>query len=252
MTFTNYTIVPVDEVVNIDGFSAHGVDMGGIPSDIHSITWNGLSGLGTIEYKANALTGILPPPQFFTDPEIYLTQVNEAQAIIEAANNPITYYSTIDNNVYEGTVYRQGAAIVIYTPNTPQPSNTTTEVPPTGVFPPFVPSVTHQDLYWYNNAWVVSSVDPSLSLANAKAYLTKKVRISGAEKAALQAGIHSILTLVTSSDPGNLLTADYAPLTLSDYQNYLDGEISLKLAVITGATQVSDLYNFDPNVDPNP
>lgn len=244
MAFTNYTIVPEDNVTVIDGVAALGVDMTGIAPDVHAIQWYGLRNSGTIEYKADPLTGELPTPGTFTDPNTYATQVTEAEAIIQAANNPAVYYSTVSGLIFQGVEYPLGASIVIYTPNPVQPANTTTEIPPT--------PEDFQQLYWYNDAWVVSSVDPSFSVSEAKNTLNDAVETSAASQGALQARIYSPLQLATSVDPGALPTADYSGMDLSEYQTYLDGQVATQQATVNAATTTSELYDFNPAVDGNP
>lgn len=246
MPFTNYTIVPSDGVVVIDGQAALGVDMSGIAADVHAIQWYGVRGSGVIEYEVNSTTGELPAPGSFTDADAYLAQTTEAEAIINAANNPITYYSTVDGNVYQGITYNLGDGIVISTPNTAQPFQTTTLVPGTPISP-------YQDLYWYNNAWVVSSVDPTLSLSEAKTLLNNAVAYYGALEVSTQTRIYSPIQLHTTPDVNLLSSADYPGLSLGDYQSYIDGEVSLLQGLVNAATSVSQLYSFNPlvNGDPN-
>lgn len=244
MPFTNYTIVPSDGVVVIDGQAAQGVDMSGIAADVHAIQWYGLRGEGTIEYEIDSVTGELPPPGYFTDPDQFLAQTNEAEAIIYAANNPVTYYSTVDGNIHQGVSYNLGDPIVIDTPNTPQPPSTTTAIPPT-------PEV-YQELYWYNDAWVISSCDPNLSLSEAQNLLGTAVETSAAEQGAHQARIYSPVQFATAPDVTALATADYAGMDLGEYQTYLDGQVSSLQATLNAATATSQLYSFDPTVDGNP
>lgn len=245
MAFTNYTIVPEDGVVVIDGQAAQNVDMSGIPANIHAIQWYGLRGAGTIEYKANPVTGELPAPGSFTDINQYLAQTTSAELIIYAFNNPVTYYSTVEGNVYDGNTYALGAPIVINTPDTPQPPQTTTDVPGT-------PNPTYERLYWYNDAWVVSSVDPSLSLSEAKNVLNTSVARHGADAGRYQARIYSPVQLETAADISLLPTADYAGMDLGEYQTYLDGQVSALQGIVNAATSVTQLYTFNPRVDGNP
>jgi len=245
MAYTNYTIVPEDGVVTIDGKSAFEVDMTGIGADVHAIQWYGLRNSGTIEYKPDSLTGELPVPGSFTDPDSYSTQVTEAEAIIQGYENPVTYYVTTSDYPYEGQILQLGWKIVIYNPNTPQPSDTTTLVPPTV-------TESYQTLYWYNSAWLVSSVDPNLTLSEAKTYLKKEVSRDAALASAEQAGVYSIVQLFNSADVGALPTADYPGVDLGQYQIHLDAEVVSLHAQVDAATAMSELYTFDPVVNRNP
>lgn len=243
MAYTNYTIIPVDTLVIVDGEAATGVSMTGIPADVSVIQWYGASSAGTIEYLPDS-SGVIPAPGSFTDPTDYSTQVTEAEAIIYARNHPVAYYSTINGNVYNGVTYNLGDPIVIYTPATPQPANTTTAVPGT--------PAAYQTLYYYGGSWVISSVDPSQSLSDAKASLNKEISISAATCGNYQARLYSTYQLLTSGSLGTLPTADYSGYTLSSYQTYLDGEVSTMQTAVNGATTVPDLYTFDPTVNPTP
>ena len=238
MDFTNYTIYPKFNSVIIDGEEAQGVSMAGIPPNVNSIVWTGLKETGVIEYAPNPVTGEPIPPETFTNKDEYYDQTSEAEAIIYARNNPVTYYSTISNNVYDGKTYGLSVPIVINTPNTPQPPHTTADVPLT--------PASWQALYWYNNAWVVSSVDPTLSLSVAKTALITTVNVSAAYRAAQQARVYSSVQQINAPDINALATADYPNLTLGQYQTYVDGRVSVKTAEINSAESVSQLYDFDP------
>lgn len=244
MAFTNFTIIPDDSVVIIDGAVASGVSMTGISPDVHAIQWYGDRTSGFIEFKANPATGILPGPEEFTSPAPYSAQTSEAEAIIYAANNPVTYYSTVSGNVYGGVTYSLGSPIVIDTPSTPQPADTTTDVPPT--------PEDFQQLYWYSNAWVISGVDPTLSLSDAKTALNTAIEASAAGQATLQARIYSPVQLSTAPDITALATADYFGVDLGEYQTFLDGEVSSMQAQVNAAASVSALYSFNPTVEGNP
>lgn len=244
MTITTYSIIPEDRVVVIDGQIAQNVDMSGIPPNVHAIQWDGLRGLGTIEYNVDPETGELPPPGSFVDAAQYATQVASAEAIIYAANHPVTYYSTINGNTYGGVVYNLGSAIVIYTPDTPQPPNTTTLVPGT--------PASYQALYWYDGAWVLSSFDPTLALSDAKNVLNTAVAVSATEQSVIQSRIYSPVQFSTAADVTALPTADYPGMSLGEYQTYLNGQVASLQATVNAATATTELYSFDPKVDGNP
>lgn len=244
MAFTNYTIVPEDGVVVIDGQAAQNVSMAGIPPNVHAIQWYGLRGVGDIQYKVDPLTGILPAPGSFSNPNQYITQTSSAEAIIYAFNNPVTYYSTVNGNVVQGETYSLGSPIIVDTPNTPQPNDTTTLVPGT--------PEAFQSLYWYNDVWVLSSFDPNLSLPEAQNVLTVAVKSSAGSLGDEQARIYTPVQLFAAADVSLLPTADYAGMDLSEYQTYLDNQVNFKLAVINAATNTGQLYGFDPNIDGNP
>ena len=243
-SFTNYTIVPEDGVVVLDGDAAFGVDMTGIPSTVHAIQWKGAQSSGSIEYKVDPETGELPAPGTFSSASTYSAQTTEAQAIITAQQNPDTYYSTSDNNTYQGQTYSLGSAIVITTPDTPQPPNTTTDIPPT--------PESFQQLYWFGDAWVLSSFDPTLSLLSAKTYLDSAIEASSAAQGNNQARIYSSTQLFAAANVSVLPTADYSGTDLGAYQILLDAEVANLKATVAAATTTTALYNFDPTVSVTP
>ena len=239
-SFTNYTIVPQDGVVVLDGDSAFGVSMTGIPATVHAIQWKGAQSAGVIEYKVDPETGELPAPGSFTSAATYSAQTSEAQAIITAQQNPDIYYSTTDSNTFQGQTYSLGSEIVVATPSTPQPANTTTDVPPT--------PESFQQLYWYSNAWVISGFDPSLSLSAAKTFLNTAVETSSASQGQNQARIYSTAQLFAAANVSVLPTADYPGTDLGAYQILLDAEVASLEGTIAAATTTTSLYSFDPTV----
>lgn len=240
MTYSRYTITPSDGTVVLDEYAAFGVNMYGIPSNVHAIQWSAIKGYGLIEPKADPLTGLLGPSIEYTDYGRFQNQLDEAEAIIYAYEHPVTYYSTADNNLYEGITYNIGFQIVITIPNETQPPNTTLLLPPT-------PEV-FQTLYWLNDAWVVSSVNPALNLISAKSYLTNAVLTSVAENVNDQTRVYSNFQMSISADPENLLCADYPTTTLDSYQISETAAGLVIINQIESATVTSDLYDLNPNV----
>ncbi len=188
MAFIDYTIVPEDKVVVIDGKVAQNVSMGGILETVHAIQWYGLRGEGTIEYQMDPVTGVLPAPGSFTNPDDYSAQITEAEAIIYAQEHPVTYYSTNPSTL--------GQPIVVSTPGWPQPPNTTTQVPP---------AVTEGNhLYWYEDAWYVWAFDPSLPLPDAKS-----VMVSETNSTAYNILLPTDWLVVRRSDDGTPIPSDW-------------------------------------------
>ena len=233
MAFTNYSIVPEDGVVTIDGTTAFDVDMAGIPVTVHSIRWNGIRSSGVIDYKADPETGELPAPGSFTNPDAYSAQTSEAEDIIYASENPVTYYY---NSTLSG--YKLGVPVVVSTVGWPQPPYTTTLVAPS------VP--VGQTLWWYSNAWVVASFDPSLSLPAAKSSLISTVTQNGSSAVNTELGLYSSVQQITAA---NVLTLDcvtYPGTTIGDYQTYVDGLVSDSTSTINSAESTAALYSFNP------
>jgi hypothetical protein len=155
MAFTNYTIVPEDGTVVIDGQVTQNVSMAGISADVHAIVWNGVNGLGEIQYKQDPITGILPAPGSFTNPDDYY---NQTQACLD----PLVCYSTSNESVYDGLTFEIGKMLVIYQwPNPAVPSGFTSDQPP-------AQSLSYTSLFWFNSTFVWSLFDPSQPLDEEK------------------------------------------------------------------------------------
>jgi hypothetical protein len=152
MAFTNYTIVPVDGVVVLDGVVYQPVDMTGIPATVHAIVWNGVALTGQIQYK-QLPDGTLPTPESFTNPDDYY---NQTQACIE----PVVCYSISSSSEYKGQTYSIGQNLTIYQyPNPAIPLGFTDSVPPEQ-------TLSYTSLYWTGSAFVWSLFDPTGSLVN--------------------------------------------------------------------------------------
>lgn len=233
MAFTNYTIVPDDGIVVIDGMVAQGVNMTGIPPTVQAIQWYGIPETGTIEYKFDVATGEMPAPEQFTDPADFSAQTDEAEAIIYAYSNPVTYYSI---------VAPFGKPISVTTVGWPQPPNTTTLVPPA------VPE--GQTLQWDGSAWVVSSFDITLSLPAAKSSLIQTVTAEGAAAVNAEVSLYSTVQQIEAPSVAALETKTYPGTTIGEYQTYVDAEVASATATINAATSTEDLYSYNPTEVP--
>lgn len=240
MTYSTYTIIPEDDTVVLDGKVAFGVDMSTILPGIHAIQWYSIRGYGLIEPDPDPLTGDLAVSTEYTDYSLFQDQIDEAEAIIFAYENPQIFHSTSDTNLYQGIVYDLGQEIVVSTPNTPQPDFTTSLVPPT-------PEV-FQELYWYEDTWVLSGFDPSLTLSAAQNFLEAASKTSAATEVNDQSRVYSTVQLVSAVDITALLSADYPTVNLGDYQTYIDALLAAKILEINNATTTVSLYGFDPNI----
>jgi len=236
-------MIPSDGSVVIDGIAAFGVDFTGIDPSIHAVQWNGVEGF--VEPVYDPFSGIKPPNVPITSFAPFQTYYNQAQAIIYAQQNPAYYYSTIDDNYYQGVVYDIGAQIVIFTPNPVQPPYTTITPPPSV-------DLEYQTLQWTGSTWVVASFTYTESLSQAQSQLISLVQESGAQAVDNEARIYSVIQLLGSASPEDLPTADYLGLTLGGYQTYIDGEVTSKTNEINAATSPADLYDFNPNINPVP
>jgi hypothetical protein len=237
------TLFPGTDCAQINGDLAQNVDFTGIDPTIHCVQW--YDTVGSVEYVDNPITGVKPPNQTIDTIAPYASYVANAEAIIDAYTNPQVFYSTQDENLWNGVTYQLGNEILVTTIDTPPPANSTNTTPPT--------PAPYQQLYWYSNSWVRSPVNPSLSLADAKAECILLTQQSAAEQGDYQARLYSAYQLVSSPDPGALMTADYFGLDLEAYQTYLDAEVAANVAFVNGCTSVPQLYTFDWQIpgDPN-
>jgi hypothetical protein len=239
------TLFPKTGSAQIDGNLATGVSYTGINPTIHCVQW--YDTVGSVEYVDDPITGAKPPNQTIDSIAPYMVYVVAAETIIDAYLNPQVFYSTASEVIYQGLSYGLGDEIVISTPDTLPPAQSTNEQPPN--------PQDFQQLWWYNSedTWVVSPIDPSLSLSNAKFELTVKVQESAAFQANYQARIYSLVDLISTPDVTALFTADYYGLSLGAYQTYLDDQVTAMVAQINAATTTTQLYSFDWRVqgDPN-
>lgn len=248
MSFTNYTIIPPDNNVFLDGKSAFNVSMEGIPANVHAIQWYGLRGEGIVEYQIDPLTGELPPPESFTDPDTYIDQIAEAESIIYAYENPVTYYVTRDGFNYGGLFYYTGSPVIINTPDTPQPAFTTLTEPPSVPRPvrasfqvkgnPF--------LQWDGSNWVVSSFSITMSLSEAQDQLVKDVTFNGAQYVNQELTLYSQVEQIEAPSVLNLDCYSYPGTTIGEYQTYVSDVVAAAIVEINSFTTVEDLYSFDP------
>lgn len=236
------TLVPEDNLIVIDGEVANDVNFSGINPTIHSVSWYDTQGV--IEYNGNPITGEKPLNEIITELTPFQSYVTEAQNILYAQNNPVTYYSTSSALSYGDGVYGLGDAVVVTAVGWPQPAQTTAKVPTT--------PEEWQSLYWYNNNWVVSSFNPTLSLAQAQQYLNLQIQISAAAAGADQARIYSPVQLFDAASVSDLPSADFFSVTLGQYQSYLDSEVASLTAQVNAATTTLQLYGFNPTVNPQP
>jgi hypothetical protein len=237
MPFTNYSIIPSGTLVVLDGVSAFGVDMTGIPLNVSAIQWYGLRNEGVIEYAVDPLTGVLPNPGSFVDPLDYEIQTTEAEAIIEAISNPVIYYFT-SPTYYAGRNFFVGEGYTSTEVGHPAPPNTTTDVPPV--------AATGQTLYWYDGAWVTASFNPNLTLAAAKTSLIQTVTQDGAAAVNAELGLYSPVQQISAPDINALDTATYPGTTIGEFQTYVNDLVASSTAAINAATTTEDLYPLNP------
>ncbi len=233
------TIMVPDSVVVIDGEIVSEVSMTGIDPGIHSVQW--YDSAGWTEPVSDPMSEYKAPNTPITSLTPFMPQITYAQQVIDLRHNPEYYYSTADGVFSEGDEYGFSNAIQVLTPDFVPPVQSTQLIPPT--------PEDFQQLYWSGTAWVLSAFPISLGLADAQTNLTNQVYASGAAAVDNQVRIYSTYQLLTEASVGDLSTADYPGTSLSDYQTFIDGEMAPMLATISSATNVSDLYSFNPTVN---
>lgn len=242
MAFTNYTIIPSDEVVILDGVGYAPVDMTGIGATVHAIVWNGDRGVGSIEYEIDPVTGVLPTPGSFTDPADYFNQT-------EACENPLVVYALDNNTPYGDYFYQAGQQLNIYQwPHPAVPAGFTEDAP-------FGSSGAYDTWQFDGTNWISAPFPITYTLAQAQTYLDSLVNTQGAAFVYGQLRNYSILQILAAADPNALLPADSVTNlypTIGDYQTAVDAQVAPKIAEIAAATTTSELYTFDPTVTAPP
>jgi hypothetical protein len=243
-----YTLVPSDSVLVIDGVVAQGVDYTGIDPTIHAIQWYNTT--GWIEFVGNPAAQTKPANQSITSITPYQSYITNAEGIIYAANNPVTFYALADGTVYNSVTYNEGQALVINT----YPLPTT---PPTGFtdVAPYGGSSAYDYPQWDGSAWILAPFPIAYNLAQAKTFLTSLVNANASALVNNQVRNYSTPQLFAAASVDALLPADSVSNlypTVGDYQTAVDTEIAAQLAFIAGAATVNQLYTFDPTVSEPP
>jgi hypothetical protein len=229
---TNYVLAPLQNTVRIDNQFAQGVNFTGIDPTIQIIGWNGTTG------NVNYTTGAFETITSFTPYQVY---VDEAVLIIDAQNNPVTYYSTIQQNI-DGDFYNVGGSYTSTAVGHPQPPNTTTLVPSS--------PDQGQTLQWTGSSWITSSFPYGLTLPQAQSNLIQQVTVNGAQAVNSEVSLYSTVQQIEAPSVSGLDALSYPGLTIGDYQTYIDGVVSDATATITSTGTVEGLYSFNPSTLP--
>jgi hypothetical protein len=241
MAFTNYTIIPEDGTVVLDGVAYPSVDMTGIPATVHALVWNGVTSTGQIQYKILP-NGTLPNPGTFSSAATYFNQT-------EACENPLVVYAIADGTIYDGITYSEGQQLTIRQwPNPAVPAGFTTVIP-------FGGSSAYDYAQWNGSAWVYAPFPISYNLVQAQTFLTSLVNANASALVNNQVRNYSLPQLFAAASVDALLPADSVSNlypTVGDYQAAVDAEIAPQLAFIAAAVTVNSLYTFDPTVDAPP
>ena len=153
------TIVPIDQVVVLDGVAAFGVDMTSVDPEIHAIKFDTSLNKGRVQFKVNPETGVTKPQEKISSIDTWGPQITDAENIIFCRENPKTFYRTITP---------VGTPIIVTEKGWPQPPDSTE------VTPPAQPSV-NTSLYWNGNEYVWSVFPINLNLAGAQNYVASLV-----------------------------------------------------------------------------
>ena len=239
-----YTLVPSDSLLLIDGVAAFGVDYTGIDPTIHAIQWYNTT--GWIEFIGNPVTQTKPQNQSITSITPYQSYITNAEGIIDAANNPVTFYALADGTIYNGVTYNEGQALVINT----YPLPTT---PPTGFtdVAPLGGSSAYDYPQWNGTAWIQAPFPIAYNLTQAQTFLTSLVNANASALVNAQVRNYSSPQLFAAASVDALLPADSVSNlypTVGDYQTAVTAEIAAQLAFISAAVTVNQLYTFDPTV----
>jgi hypothetical protein len=253
MAITNFTIIPVDNVVVFDGIAVHEVPMDGMDPDIHAVQWYGKRKSGTVEYKTLE-DGTLPEPLVFEDPAEFSPFLEVAQEVREIHLNPTVFYAIQDDVVYKNIHYRMGEAMFDTTyPRLKTPPAGFTDKP----LPVTAEPSTEFRWQWDEAAqrWIYAAFDIKLGFNDAKAYLTSVVRSQGSRKVNNQCRDYSYYEIGRDS-ADNLVPADSwqnGYQTVKAYQEAIDALVNPKLETIAKAPDKESLYSFDPAIpEPEP
>lgn len=213
------TIVPEDNLVVISGKTAWGVDMTGVDPDIHAIQFNEIEDKGTIEFKSDPQSPIVPPDEYITSIQPWDPQVEQAERIIYCRENPKTYYTTTGSVI--------GIPVVVDTEDWPQPPDTTAEIPP-------AQPTSNTVLYWSGTEFIWSAYPIDLPLADAKAYLSNSV----------DATAYSLLQpsdwyVVRQNENGTPI-----PVEWNTWRQEIRDEAAAKRLVIDGEPTLDDLRAY--------
>lgn len=246
----NIILNPVDQLILIDGQTAYGINFSGIDPTIASVQWFDVTGF--ICFEGDLVAGTHPPNQTISDLTQFQSYITQAENIIFAANNPVTYWALEDNTIYDEGVYNAGDPLEIgtYPPPTAPPPGFT-DIQPIGSSAAY----TTWQLDTDTNTWIASSYPITLDLAGAKDYLTKLVQANASALINNQLSSYDAAQIAVAADP-ELLEPRYKAInlypTIGDYRAAVAVETAPLFADITAATAKNQLYLFDPTVNEPP
>jgi len=139
----------------------------------------------------------------------------------------LVYFSTVDNQIYLQTNYAIGQSIPI---SSGFPiSNVTTEAPP------FSYEYENSTLYYYNGSWVISSFDPSLSLAEAKLSVKKNLINPQAYNQLVSTDWYSIRQLENATP---------IPVEYLNWRQTIRDEANAKVSTVNALTTTAELNTY--------
>jgi hypothetical protein len=134
----------------------------------------------------------------------------------------------------------QAEAVRIIPATGTQPANTTNEQPLVGG--------EGSGLYWYDNQWVNSWFSPEVytTVPEAQEYLIQQTNVVAAGAVNTQLRAYSLIQVLSAPAPTDLISFDYAPMNIVDYQAFIDVQVAARDGIVNAATSLSDLFDFNP------
>ncbi len=149
-------IRPRENLIVLPQGTARGVDLSGMNPAIDLVEFSDTLGRGLVHY-VNA------QPESISSLDAWQTELDQAQEIIYAYENPKVYYVTTPTETLH-----LGQAVVVNTLGWSQPADTTELAPPAQV-------ILGTKMYWFNENWVWSAFPLPTTLSAAKKYLIAAV-----------------------------------------------------------------------------
>ena len=144
---------PQEKLVFLGKDCVKDVDFSSVATDVVSVEFDESKGLGVLAKQAPGSALVLETLESLND---YRLVLDLAASLLEAQNNPKTYYSTVDK-----PGLKLGAPILVTDVGWPQPPDTTEQAP-------LSQPDEYSQLYWNGRRFIWWSFPPDLTLAEAK------------------------------------------------------------------------------------
>lgn len=119
------TIVPIDNIVTIDGIVIEGVDLSFIDPSIHAVQWYGTS--GSVEYKDVTLVNIIKSTHQEEITDIAPFQMAIDAALAKKQENELKQQIVITNEMLSDQAYSQRSFLLFQSDWTQLPDNQLTQ-----------------------------------------------------------------------------------------------------------------------------